>query len=439
MLRRLFLGTLAAAAAAADDESFRVYSDPPRLLLNPRRSRLLKRERERDSIRWRQFHTLMAGSAAMPEPGFAHGLYYHVSGDAAAARRALEFATNPGADTRQAALVYDWCASAATPPQKAALTARLAKDAARPAVTAEAVRDRAFAAIAIAGEHPELSEKALAEIVTVWWRGSIVPAIQEGRRPIARESMLALYELLHVVRDNLRIELREPIEPYFRTLPAFLLTSYYPSPWPAAENEYRIPMMPGAGEPDLRIATYTRASEFAAVAYDTNLLETQFLQGWLIQDRFLLRGPLGAPYEFLWANPYQPGLSYSHLALIFHDRKHQGGALFLRSTWDEDARWLGYLEGKLQFFEQGKLSVFDTSKLEKPLRVGNQAVVASTKFAFDDATPDTVYVLGLKPRGWYDIEIDDEAMYDDQADAGGILEIHPSGPAGIRLKPSSYS
>ena len=43
------------------------------------------------------------------------------------------------------------------------------------------------------------------------------------------------------------------------------------------------------------------------VAYDTNGLQNQFLQGWLIQDRYLMMTPFGAPYEFLWANPYQPG------------------------------------------------------------------------------------------------------------------------------------
>ncbi|MDX2154391.1 MAG: hypothetical protein SFV54_26860 [Bryobacteraceae bacterium] len=439
MQRRIFLGALAAGAAAASDESFRVYTDPPRLFLNPRRSRLLRRERERDSIRWRQFHLLMSGGAAMPEPGFANALLYHVAADEAAARRALEFALSPAADTRQAAIVFDWCAAAATPQQKAALTARLGKAAAAPATAVPDVRDRTLAALAIAEQQPELSEKALTETVNTWWRGNIAPSLKEGRRPIRREDTLALFELLHVVRDNLRIELRDAIEPWFRSLPAFLLSSYYPSPWPAAENEYRIPMMTRSGDPDLRAAALARAAEFAVVAYDTNLLESQFLQGWLIQDRFLLRSPLGAPYEFLWANPYQPGLSYFHMPLTFHDAEHQDGALFLRSSWEEDARWLGYLEGRLQFFEQGKLSVFDTAKLERPLRIGNQAVVAAARFSFEEVAPEATYVLGLKPRTWYDIEVDDEAMYDARADAGGILAIRLSGPAGVRLKPSSYS
>ena len=34
------------------------------------------------------------------------------------------------------------------------------------------------------------------------------------------------------------------------------------------------------------------------VSFDTNSQEMQFLQGWLMHDRFLLRSTLGIPYEF---------------------------------------------------------------------------------------------------------------------------------------------
>ena len=46
------------------------------------------------------------------------------------------------------------------------------------------------------------------------------------------------------------------------------------------------------------------------VAFDNNALGNQFLQGWLIQDRFLMMNAFGAPYEFLWANPYQPASAF---------------------------------------------------------------------------------------------------------------------------------
>src|SRR5579863_5231270 len=83
---------VACAAAACPDvwaqnDEFRVYTEHPRLILTAQRLRLLKRERERDSARWRQLDALVKGAAILPEPGFSLGLYYAVSGDAAAGKR----------------------------------------------------------------------------------------------------------------------------------------------------------------------------------------------------------------------------------------------------------------------------------------------------------------------------------------------------------------
>src|SRR5438046_1478985 len=80
--------------------------------------------------------------------------------------------------------------------------------------------------------------------------------------------------------------------------------------FPAPEGEYRLPASKGGGEPDVRRAIMSRAAELAMVPFDTNAPSSQILQGWLMHDNFLLRSTLGAPYEFLWANPYHPGLSY---------------------------------------------------------------------------------------------------------------------------------
>ena len=90
------------------------------------------------------------------------------------------------------------------------------------------------------------------------------------------------------------------------------------------------------------------------VALDVNAAESQVLQGWLMHDHFMLRGTFGAPYEFLWANPYQPGLSYYHVPLIYHNADF--GKLFVRSSWDEDAEWFGYFDGVLQMFSQGHMT-----------------------------------------------------------------------------------
>src|ERR1700728_4061026 len=121
---------LACAVAAgpnlvAQDDEFRVYTEHPRLILTGQRLRLLKRERERESQRWRQFELLVKGSANLPETGFALALYYAVSGDDAAGQRAVAWALGPADDLRQLALVYDWCQPVLGPQQSASLAAKI--------------------------------------------------------------------------------------------------------------------------------------------------------------------------------------------------------------------------------------------------------------------------------------------------------------------------
>src|SRR5690242_10478634 len=102
MRHRLFVALiLAAAALAQSPEDTRILAEHPRIFLGPRRLKLLRRERERQSLRWEQFHLLMAGHAVMPEPGFAGALYYQVSGDRTAGQAAVTWALGSGADLRQ--------------------------------------------------------------------------------------------------------------------------------------------------------------------------------------------------------------------------------------------------------------------------------------------------------------------------------------------------
>lgn len=63
------------ARAETSSEQYRVYTDAPRLFLRPQRLRLLRRERERQSIRWMQLNALVSGGAPMSEPGFAEALF----------------------------------------------------------------------------------------------------------------------------------------------------------------------------------------------------------------------------------------------------------------------------------------------------------------------------------------------------------------------------
>src|ERR1700733_14535048 len=116
---------LTALPAGWQGEEFPVSTDHPRVCLTAQRLRLLKRERERESQRWRQFDLLVKGSANLPEPGFALALYYAVSGDDAAGKRAVEWALGKSDDLRQLALVYDWCQPILSPQQSAALAVKI--------------------------------------------------------------------------------------------------------------------------------------------------------------------------------------------------------------------------------------------------------------------------------------------------------------------------
>jgi hypothetical protein len=442
----------------AQDEEYRVYTEHPRLILTAQRLRLLKRERERESQRWRQFDLLVKGSANLPEPGLALALYYAVSGDDAVGKRAIAWALGgPANDLRQLALVYDWCQPALTPQQSAALLAKIRQLIQKASGNSLATRrDRILAVIATADDgHPE--EAPLQQMVRQWWRMEYAPALDGGRTTLLLPDIYPLLEILHAIRDNLRIELRDAAPGYFAHLAKYLVMGNYPAPYRAPENEFRVPMYLGGGvdsnktQPDLNHAALARAAGLGLVAYDNNGLENQFLQGWLIQDRFSLMTSFGAPYEYLWANPYQPGLSYFQLPLVFHDEN--SGALFVRSTWDEDADWFGVYGGEAELFHEGRITVVNQtapgltpsgltasgSAAPKPIQLGETGVILGhAPFQFS-TEGGTMLVIGLKPRHPYLIETDDEEMREIPSDRSGtlVLEYPSSRTAGVRVHEES--
>jgi hypothetical protein len=433
------LGTI--PLAAQSDEDFKVYSDPPRLLLTKQRLRLAQREKERQSMRWEQFDALMTSGPPLPEPGFALSLYYRVTNQAAAGKKAVEWAlADKSTDLRQLAFVFDWCGPAMTKPQSAALAQKIQKLLAAAASDSASSQDaRALAAIAIADQLPDQGEKILKGIVDDWWRAKRLKNLAAGRPPLAREETYAAYELFHVLRDNVKIDLRDSESSYFEKFPIDHLVSHYPAPFPAQENEYRVPAYTRNGDPDIAEATMSRAAELAMVAFDNNATEVQFVQGWLMQDRFLMRGALGLPYEFLWANPYQPGLSYAHVPLVFHDDRT--GRVFARTSWDEDATWIGYFDGQLQLFRDGQVQVLKSGSAIKPVEVG-QAMLLSAPAPSPDGTirfqagAASVFLFGLAPRTHYDVEVDDQELSDEVTDVGGtlLLKLPPETEAGIRVR-----
>jgi hypothetical protein len=375
----------------------------------------------------------------MPEPGFSGALYYQITGDAGAGRRAVDWALAPASqDLRQLAVVFDWCGPVMTPTQLAQLGAKIerAVTAAPPANGNELPRDstRAIAAIAIADRFPDHGEAVLTPIVRRW--KVLAQGLESGQASIPRPDIYALFEMLHAIRDNLKIDLREDARRYFRELPLDHMASHYPAAFRAPENDYHVPVFVRDGDPDVTEAALSRAAELSMVAFDSNEAGNQYLQGWLMQDRFVMRGALGAPYEFLWANPYQPGLSYSQAPLVIHDPV--SGHLFARTSWDEDATWIGFFDGHLQLFRDGRIVVLRAGAATDPVRVGDTAVFSvgnqdATKFHVD--TLET-FVMGLAPHSTYDVEIDDEELSEGETDRGGtlLLKLAAGTDAGVRIK-----
>lgn len=425
----LLMAAAASIWAAGPDESFEPPGRHPALLLDARHLRLLRRERERGSPRWQQFESLIAGSAPMPEPGFALALYYQVAGDEAAGRRAVEWVLGDASDLRQLALVFDWCQPVMSEAQSAALARKLRSALDRPPGSSgiPEARSRVFAAIALSNRAPEVAERELQHDVLKWYRGGVAAALVKGQDMIPRADQYALLEILHAVRDNLSIDLREAIPDYFRQLSICNLLSYYPAPKAAPENDYRIPAsrIPASrsGEPSFRKAMLARAADLALVAYDSNALGSQFLQGWLIHDRFVMRGAFGSPYEFLWANPYLPGIGYDSAPLSVHDAML--GRLFVRSGWDDDALWAGYFDGQLQVFSGGAPKVIESRSM-KVLRVGETVIAPAavpSSPVFDDPLRE-LFLVGLNPSQAYLLGFGRNKALREVADPSGILALN---------------
>ena len=149
--------------------------------------------------------------------------------------------------------------------------------------------------------------------------------------------------------------------------------------------------------------------------------------------------PFGAPYEFLWANPYQPGLSYYQLPLVFHDAN--SGTLFVRSGWDEDADWFGLYGGRGRAVSRRPRHGGEPGlrPVLLPPSLCNWAMPASSSDAlrFDFRwKAGTMLVIGLKPRQKYLVETDDEEMREVSTDRAGTFVLqYPAGPRGRRPRP----
>jgi hypothetical protein len=123
--------------------------------------------------------------------------------------------------------------------------------------------------------------------------------------------------------------------------------------------------------------------------------------------------------------------------LIYHNADF--GKLFVRSSWEEDAEWFGNFDSAMQMFSQGRMSAL-SPQLNAPPISFTEAMICfaqrARKFQLKLDEEEAVFILGLEPGRTYQVEIDDEEVFEAASDRGGILELDvPRGkPVGVRIK-----
>jgi hypothetical protein len=271
--KTLALWTLLAAGASLAANA----QDAPRLLLPPQRLRRLQRDRERQTVRWADFETRIHSVPDSPERGFELALYFAVTQDKKSGREAVDWALSRHCERRQFQLILDWCSDLMSEEERRKL----------------------------AGACPTVDERAT------------LSSLQNGGYRDAHV-LYAACEYLMRVRAAQHTDLRQEASQFFSQLPVEFLLSLKP-----AQVEH----------PDWM----THVAALALVAVDPNLEGSQYLQGWAIEDRQRIREGPGVAYEFLWADPYLPGVGYQNLDSWTYNAS---GRLFARTNWDADACWI---------------------------------------------------------------------------------------------------
>ncbi len=133
------------------------------------------------------------------------------------------------------------------------------------------------------------------------------------------QQLYAACEFLMAYRRAERVDLRQDAARFFSDLPTEFLLSLKPD---------------RVEHPDWM----THIAALGLVSVDPNLQGSQFLQGWAMEDRQMIREGPGVAYELLWADPYLPGVGYQNLDPWVYDP--DAGRLFARSDWTPHACWV---------------------------------------------------------------------------------------------------
>lgn len=427
---------------ALPQAEYRIYLEHPRLLINSQRVDRLRKDAARQSARWRQLKTLIDGGAAFPEEPLVRALQFQVLDDEPAGRQAVQWAVESAhagvlkdpESLRLAALVFDWCYELFSDEQKTA-TARALGEGAGPLLDApnpgiDSVRGAVLAATAAAGDW-DGSEALLGNFIERHWMQWIAPALRRGELLDRGYEIIAVMEICHVIRRNLELDLWKETRKAFEFLPRHLMLGYYPQPIQTAEGVFRDPAARSTQDFDpARESTLRRIGEMLLVAYNVSWDNYRFLQGWLRHDAFILKTPLGAPYEFLWVNPYLPGFSYSSSPLFTHDELR--GRLFVRAGWEEGDPWLGYFNGELQIFADGKRYLVRQQDRQAPLGLAGTIVVFGSvpmSIKFKSPGGERIFIVGLGDQQPVRAKIGRKGFEVYEPGRGGILRFeNPAEP-----------
>lgn len=354
----------------------------PHLLLSAPRLKRLKRDRERQTVRWTNFAQRVESVPDSQERGFELALFYIVTGDEAKGREAVEWAKTHPCERRQIALIRDWA------------TALFSQESPNPSCpdatgeSLEALRDRLFWNAA-SGEDTESEVEQDKKV--------LVDKLRTGDFGDPKE-LYAAVEYLSAAKTVERTDLREEDPRFFSSLPVELLLSLKPK-----QVEH----------PDWQ----THAAALALVSLDPNLDSSQFLQAWAIEDRQTVHEGEGVAYEYLWGDPYLPGVGYQNLDPWFYDESR--GMLVGRSNWTPSACWIRIIPGKVE----GESCPSDWET--KPLVLGRLTLVPKldrcVKLPHRDATQSMI-IWKVPPRAKLSY-LDGKAQQTTAVDASGLWRV----------------
>lgn len=431
---------LASVGETFGQADFRVYRERPRLFLEPARLARLRKDVDRQTLRWQALRALIEEGQAFPEQPFVDALRFQIEGDEQAGGSAVAWSQRmaasgirAAAELRLAALVYDWCRDLFDEPSRLAVQNALAAAVEdllpRAGLDAGLIRAAVLASIALAGDWPG-SEAALGELLQTHWKADVAPALARGDLTDDGAALVAVLEATLAVRHNLELDLLRETGGALSALASTRLLSYFPLDIDTEEGRARRPSGFGADEREARLqAPLYRIADMLLVAYESNLREFQFIQGWIRDDNYLLRSPMAAPYEFLWVNPYLPGLTPQSAPLLEHDPVR--GRLYGRQSWQRPTTWVGYANSRLTVLADETLSSATGLSDLPPMFFPEAAVVpveppAKLALLWEPSprtAPETakIFLVGLRSGETYSLKINQRETRLVQAGAGGIL------------------